>query len=73
VKKNGGEKTEDSESEEDDDDDDSKSPPLFSIMAAGSSGVKSVLSPESPAANTRIGAYTSRAVAADREIRKRGK
>ncbi len=74
VKKKGGEKTEDSESEEEDDDDDCKSPTLFSITEAGSSGVKSDRrSPESPAANTRSGAHTRRAVATDREIRKRGK
>ncbi len=53
VNMKGGEMTEDSESEEDGNNNDCKRPPLFSIAVAGSSGVKSVLSAENPAATTR--------------------
>ena len=45
----------------------------LAYMVEESSSVKSVLSPESPTANTRSGAHTKRALVIDKEIRKRGK
>ena len=48
-----------------------KSPPLFSIAMAESTGVNSVPSAKSLAANTRSGANTRRATATDRDHRKR--